>query len=83
MPSTASEIPSLTAEQIRRAALNLPAEDREELADALAASLSVDPELEEQWAEEIERRHQAYLAGEMEAYPAKQVIAEARSRLRR
>lgn len=34
------------------------------------------------WAEEAERRHQLYLSGEMEAYPAEQVIAEIRARLR-
>lgn len=42
--------------KIEAEALQLPAEDRVRLADHLLASVSGDPEVEEAWAEEIERR---------------------------
>lgn len=71
------------ADQIVTHALSLSPDERERLAEALAASLPVDPGLAEAWDEEAERRFQAYLAGEMKAYPAEQVIAEARARLER
>lgn len=81
-PATA-QVPDLTVDQIKQAALNLPPEMREQLVEALVASLPLDPETEDAVDEEEERRYQAYLAGEMEAFPAEQVIAEARARSRR
>jgi|GEM_PF-215122 len=64
-------------------AFTLSPEERERLAEALAASLPLPPGLADQWDDEGERRFQAYLAGEMKGYPAEQVIAEARARLER
>jgi putative addiction module component (TIGR02574 family) len=83
MTPAAAQIPNLTVDQITAAALNLPPEVRVQLVEALVASLPLSPELEDAWDEEGERRFQAYLAGEMEAIPAEQAIAEARARLRR
>ena len=83
MTPTATQLPNLTTDQIKQAALNLPPEERERLLEALVASFPLDPEIEDAWDEEGERRFKAYLAGEMEAIPAEQAIAEARARLRR
>lgn len=74
---------SLPVEQIESEALSLPRQVRARLAERLIASLDDDPEIERAWEEEAERRYQAYLAGEMEAFPATDVIAEARARLRK
>lgn len=72
---------NLTTEQIKEAALSLPPDDRESIVEALLVSLR-DAELDDEWDEEAERRYQAYLAGEMEGFPADRVIAEARARRR-
>ena len=42
--------------KIEAEALQLSAEERVRLADRLLASVSADPEIEQAWAEEIERR---------------------------
>ena len=42
--------------KIEAEALQLSAEERVRLADRLLASVSSDPQIEEAWAEEIERR---------------------------
>lgn len=42
--------------KIEAEALQLSAEERVRLADRLLASVSSDPEIDEAWAEEIERR---------------------------
>ena len=46
--------PSLA--KIEAEALQLPAEERVRLADHLLASVSADPEIEDAWIEEVERR---------------------------
>jgi putative addiction module component (TIGR02574 family) len=80
---TADVVKNLTPDQIQEAAMNLSPALRERLVEALVASLPLDPEVEDAWDEEGERRFQAYLAGEMKAYPAEEAIAVARARLRR
>ena len=47
----------LTVEAIEAEALTLSAGDRARLVERLISSLEVDPELEEAWAAEVERRH--------------------------
>lgn len=58
-------------DQIVEQALSLPPEDRAFVANALEQSLShsgfASPEIEEAWAEEIERRLAAYDRGEVKA----------------
>ena len=65
-------------------ALMLPASDRAALAERLIASLDNldDGENERLWAEEAERRYQAYKAGRLTAKPAEEALQEARARLR-
>jgi putative addiction module component (TIGR02574 family) len=70
-------------EKLESEMLSLPQHERARLAQRLLASLEEDPAVMEAWEEEAERRFQLYLAGEMKGYPADQVIAEARARLKR
>lgn len=57
----------------------MPAEERAKLAQCLLESLHAPlEEIEAGWAEEIERRVTAFERGEIPAYPAEDVFAEAR-----
>jgi putative addiction module component (TIGR02574 family) len=59
-----------TAERLLNAALGLPPEDREELAEALVASLPlIDPPFNDEWREEIARRTTEFKAGKVQAIP--------------
>jgi hypothetical protein len=70
-------------------ALELSSEDRALLAAALEASLDEDEtddnatpeEIEQAWAEEIERRVSDVLAGRSHGRPATEAIAEVRARI--
>jgi len=68
----------MTVQEIRAAALALDATDRVELADALYASLPVDPEIQKEWAAEIERRITEIEAGKAEAIPLEEVFGHGR-----
>jgi putative addiction module component (TIGR02574 family) len=65
-------------------ALKLPAPERARLAERLIASLDpdVDPDAEERWIEEAERRLQELESGRVSGVPANQVVEKARSSLR-
>lgn len=67
---------------LEAAALLLPLPERQKLAQRLLASLESDPKVEAAWDEEIERRVVAFEAGVYEAFPAEEVLAEARARLK-
>jgi putative addiction module component (TIGR02574 family) len=55
----------------------LPAVDRIELVERLLSSLDKpDPEIDRAWAEECERRLDAYLSGETSARDAEDVLAK-------
>jgi putative addiction module component (TIGR02574 family) len=62
-------------------ALKLTPEERARLADRLLASLAEDPEIEEAWAAEIERRIVEIEAGRAPMVPAAEAIARARDAL--
>jgi hypothetical protein len=82
-------------ERIEAEALKLPVEERERLVDSLLASLDgvidgderspvfATPELQRYWVEESHRRMKLIESGEMETYPADEVIARLRAELRR
>ena len=55
----------------------LSPDEQAELIDELLGNLHnrVDPEIEKAWAEEAQRRWQAYLRGEVKTTPARQVLA--------
>ena len=67
---------------LEAAALLLPPEERAKLAERLLASLDTSPEVEAGWAEEIKRRIADFEAGLYESFPAEDVFAEARARLK-
>jgi len=68
---------SPTAERIRREALQLSPDERAALADELYCSLEQpDPAVDAACVEEALDRLSAVDAGEMETYPAEEVLAE-------
>ncbi len=72
-----------TAEQLERAALELPAEERALLAERILASLDGQAHFEQEWGDEIRRRLDEYDAGQAEPVPGDEVFAEVRRRLGR
>jgi putative addiction module component (TIGR02574 family) len=65
--------------QLEEQARALSAEDRAKLAETLLESLhSPISEIENVWAEEIQQRIAAFDRGEISAYPAEDVFADAR-----
>jgi len=70
---------SASLKQIEEQAKALSAEERAKLAESMLESLRAPvSEIEAAWAEEIERRVTAFDRGEIAAYPAEDVFAEAR-----
>lgn len=69
-------------EIVEAQALKLSPEERAQLADRLIASLFEDPEVEEAWAAEVERRIEAVESGRSELVPAAEAIARARAAIR-
>ena len=73
-----------TYEEIMDAALALPPEEREMLAEHLMGSLVAhDPKLERLWAEEAERRNQEIEDGIVQPIPGEDVMRRLRSRYKR
>lgn len=65
---------------IERQALELTADERAKLAELLLESVRAPiTEIEAAWADEIENRVAAFDRGEMQAYPATDVFAQARN----
>jgi len=65
--------------QVEEHALSLNPEERAKLAEVMLESLSLPlAEIEEAWAQEIEQRVAAYDRGEIPAYAAEDVFAEAK-----
>jgi len=70
---------SATFKQIEDQVRVLPPEERAKLAESLLESLHAPlAEIEQAWADEIERRVAAFDRGEIPIYPAEDVFAEAR-----
>jgi len=72
------------ASKLEAKALKLPPEQRARLAERLISSLdqSSDPDSEQLWIREAERRLEDLESGRVEAVPAERVIENARSSLR-
>ena len=79
MTSALPDAMTISLEQLERDLLQLPREVRAHLADLLAES--VEKEVAALWSEEVQRRHEAFLRGEMETIPAEEVMAELRAKL--
>lgn len=71
---------SISLPDLEQQARALSPEDRARLVEVLLESLHGNPlpEVETAWNREIEARIAAYDRGEMQAYPAEDVFAEAR-----
>ncbi|MBN8441935.1 MAG: addiction module protein [Thauera sp.] len=70
-----------TLERIAAEAMNLPAADRWRLIERLMFSLESDDEIARAWAEEVERRIDAFERGHTSVTPVEDVIAAARARI--
>ena len=67
--------------ELEAAALALPVEDRARLAERLLHSLDEEAqEIEAAWVAEVQDRLARFRAGELQARPAEEVMAEARMR---
>lgn len=65
--------------QVEEQALSLSAEERARLAEVMLESLTAPlADIEEAWAQEIERRVAAYDRGDVASYTAEDVFAEAK-----
>ncbi|MCP4896406.1 MAG: addiction module protein [bacterium] len=71
-------------EALTQEALELPLDQRAQLAEKLLSSLDelTPTEVEQLWAQEAERRFAAYEAGEIESHPADEVHAEILKRIK-
>ena len=61
---------SVSVEALEAEALRLPPGERARLIERLIASLDVDPEIEEAWAAEVERRQAQIDSAEIPYFPA-------------
>lgn len=65
----------LSREVIEAEALNLSKDDRARLIERLISSLEVDPEVEEAWAAEVERRNAEIESGAVSAVSGPEALA--------
>lgn len=72
----------LTVEVIEAEALGLSAVDRARLVEKLISSLEIDPDVEEAWATEVERRHAEIESDAVSAISGPDALAELKSELR-
>lgn len=69
-------------ERLETEALKLTPGERAALAQRLWASLAVDPEIEEAWAVEVERRIADVESGAVQVIPMDEALAQVRSSLK-
>lgn len=67
---------SITVEEIEAEALNLPTSQRARLVEKLIASLDADPDIENAWAAEVERRHAEIESGLVSLLPGAETLAK-------
>ena len=68
--------------ELEAQALSLSPEERAHLADKLLSSLGFDPEVEDAWAVEVDRRIQDWDSGAVQAVPVEVSLARARAAIR-
>ena len=75
---------SALLEELKKQTRLLTAQEKAILARILIEELdaSTDSNVEQLWVAESQRRYQAYLRGEIEAYPGDEVMTRARNRLK-
>jgi len=73
---------SSTVEAIEAEALLLPAAERARLVERLIASLDADPEVEESWAAEVERRNAEIESGAVSLISGPEALAKLKAEFR-
>jgi len=66
-------------ETLEAEALQLPPGDRARLVERLIASLDADPEIEDAWAAEVERRQAEIESGSVSLLPGPETLAKLKS----
>lgn len=70
---------SSTVETLEVEALQLSAAERARLVERLIASLDVDPDVDEAWAAEVERRNREIESGAVSLVPGPEALAKLKS----
>lgn len=70
---------SATIEELEAEVLNLSSAQRARLVEKLIASLDVEPEIENAWAAEVERRHAEIESGAATLLPGPETLARLRA----
>jgi len=73
---------SLPLETLEDEALQLPAADRARLVERLIANLDLDPDVEEAWAAEVERRDAEIESGAVSLLPGPETLAKLKADFR-
>lgn len=68
-----------TLEELETEALNLSAVQRARLVEKLIASFDAEPDIENAWAEEVERRHTEIESGAASLLPGAETLARLRA----
>lgn len=71
-----------TVEVVEAEALQLPAADWARLVERLIASLDMDPDVEEAWAAEVERRNAELESGAVPLIDGPEALAELKAQFR-
>ncbi len=74
---------SISLEALEAEVLKLPAADRSHLLERLIVSLDSDPEIEEAWVREADRREAELESGSVTVVPGEEAMMHLRSRLSR
>jgi len=71
--------------EIEDSALSLDRISQARLADKLLKSIhgEIDPDIEQAWIQEVQKRKESLESGEASLYPASEVLKEARERIRK
>jgi len=73
---------SSTVEALEAEALQLTATERARLIERLIASLDIDPEVEDAWAEEVERRNAEIESGAVSLIPGPEAVTKLKAEFR-
>ena len=71
-----------TVETIEAEALQLPPSDRARLIERLIASFEVEPDIDDAWAADVERRHTEVENGAVSMLPGPETLARLKSEFR-
>ena len=71
--------------EIEKSALNLDKKDKARLADLLLRSIhgDIDPDIDQAWIQEVEKRKETLKSGEASLHSASDVLDEARKRIQK